>query len=120
MNEEKTKGLKQMWIKRPYFQLIKLGKKTLEGRIAYPSMRQIKKGDEVLLRTGGDEIKIRILDVREYRDFQEALRHENIAQLLPDIKPENALEVYERIYPAWKVKQYGGVLIFELAVQEKR
>lgn len=119
MNDEKTKGLKQMWIKRPYFQLIKSGQKTLEGRIGYPSMRRIKKGNDVLLRTGGDEVKIKILDVREYGDFREALRHEDIGRLLPDIKPENALEAYERIYPEWKVKQYGGVLIFELAVQEK-
>lgn len=119
MSGEKTKKLKQMWIKRPYFQLIKSGQKTLEGRISYPSMRHIKKGDVVLLRTGGDKVRIKILDVREYRDFKEALKHEDISRLLPGIKPEDALKVYGRIYPEWKVKQYGGVLVFELRVQEK-
>ena len=57
MNGEKTSHMKQMWIKRPYFQLIKSGKKTLEGRIGYPSMSRIKKGDDVLLQTGGDEVR---------------------------------------------------------------
>ncbi|PIU75390.1 MAG: hypothetical protein COS76_01015 [Candidatus Portnoybacteria bacterium CG06_land_8_20_14_3_00_39_12] len=119
MNGEKTSHMKQMWIKRPYFQLIKSGKKTLEGRIGYPSMSRIKKGDDVLLQTGGDEVKIKIIDVRKYESFREALEKEEIAQLLPDIKSENALELYERIYPQWKVEQYGGVLIFELRVMEK-
>lgn len=118
MSDEKTKGLKQMWIKRPYFQLIKSGQKTLEGRIGYPNMRRIKKGDTVLLRTSGGEVKIKIIDVRGYKDFQDALKHENISRLLPGVKPENALEIYERIYPEWKVKQYG-VLIFELELLEK-
>ena len=119
MNGEKTKGLKQMWIKRPYFQLIKSGQKTLEGRIGYPSMRRVEKGETVLLKTGGDEIKIKIIDIRKYNDFQDALKHEDISRLLPGVKPENALEAYERIYPEWKVKQYGGVLIFELELLEK-
>jgi ASC-1-like (ASCH) protein len=122
MNGKKMKGLKQMWIKRPYFEQIRSGQKTLEARIGYPQMRRIRKGDAVLLRTGGkaeNATMIKIVDVREYRDFQEALKHEDISRLLPDIRPENALEAYERIYPEWKVKQYGGVLVFELEIQEK-
>lgn len=122
MNGEKRKDLQQMWIKRPYFEQIRSGRKTLEARISYPQMRRIRKGDAILLRTGGgteNAITIRIVDVREYRDFQEALKHENVSQLLPDTRPEKALEAYERIYPEWKVKQYGGVLVFELEIQEK-
>ncbi len=119
MNSEKIKGLKQMWIKRPYFQLIKSGQKKLEGRIGYPSMRRIKRGDTLLLKTSGDEIKIKIIEVREYKNFQDALKNEDISQLLPDVKPESALGIYERIYPEWKVKEYGGVLIFELSYKEK-
>lgn len=119
----KKKKLKQMWIKRPYFKQIRSGRKTLEARVGYPQMRKIKKGDLVLLRTGDKEkntIPIKIIDVREYRDFQEALKHEDVNQLLPDIKPEDALETYEQIYPARKVRKCGGVLIFELEVQKKR
>lgn len=122
MNGGKTKDLKQMWIKRPYFEQIRSGQKTLEARICYPQMRRIRKGDTILLRTGGgaeNAMVIRIIDIRKYRDFQEALKHEDINRLLPDTRPENALEVYERIYPEWKVKQYGGVLVFELETQKK-
>jgi len=122
MNGEKAKSLKQMWIKRPYFEQIRSGQKTLEARIGYPQMRRIRKGDTILLRTGGrveNAMVIRIVDIREYRDFQEALKHENVNRLLPNTRPENALEVYEQIYPEWKVKQYGGVLVFELEIQEK-
>ena len=41
------------------------------------------------------------------------LRNEDIDKLVPGMSVKQALNTYQRIYPEWKVKKYGGVVVFE-------
>ena len=119
--------LRELWIKKPFFQMIKEGTKTAEGRLGYPGMRKIKTGSTILLLTGDKDrwernrkgfpkenmLLLKVAAVRTYKNFEEALRIEKVEKLLPGYTPENALSFYNQIFPWDKVKQYG-VIIFEL------
>ena len=41
--------MKNLWVKKKFFDLIVEGKKTLEVRVLYPSLRSIQKGDLISL-----------------------------------------------------------------------
>jgi len=100
-----------MYFKRKYLEYILKQKKTLEGRIGYDNIRNLKKGDIVYLN---GEYKAQIVGVRKFSMFREAVTQENYKRLIPDAKsPEDALRVYEMLYPLWKQRKYG-VYIFEI------
>ena len=120
---------RELWIKKPFFQMIKKGLKTLEGRIGYPSMKKIKVGSTVLLLTGDKDqweknrknfpadnvLPLKVAAIRNYKNFGEALSKENIDKLLPGSSTKEALYFYNRIFPLDKVREYG-VIIFEFEV----
>jgi ASC-1-like (ASCH) protein len=41
------------------------------------------------------------------------LKNEDVNKLVPGMNFNQALNEYQRIYPEWKVKKFGGVVVFE-------
>jgi len=105
--------------------------KTLEGRIGYPSMKRIDVGSTILLLTGDKNqwernkknfpaeniLHLKVVAVRGYKDFNEALSKESVGNLLPGYNTREAIAFYNQISPPEKVKQYG-VIIFEFKLTE--
>lgn len=120
---------RELWIKKPFFQMIKKGLKTLEARIGYPSMKKIKAGSTILLLTGDKDqwernrksfpsenvLPLKVVAIRNYKNFEEAILKENIEKLLPSSTTKEALHFYNQIFPSNKVREYG-VIIFEFEV----
>lgn len=105
------KGLR---LKRRYFEMIASGKKKLEARINYPSMRDVAMGDTLKISRERESIFVEVSAIRKYKNFEEMLRLENENFLIPGASKRDALSEYQRIYPVWKVNKFGGVIVFAL------
>jgi len=103
--------MRRLFLKRKYLNYIIEGKKTLEGRVGHDNIRRFKVGDYVYLN---GKYKAQIVGIRRYSTFEEALNEENCKLLVPDANSiEEAIEVYNKLYPLWKQKNLG-VYIFEI------
>ena len=61
--------MRKMRIKRPYYDAIMSGKKTLEVRVGYNSIKRLKAGELLQLETGHMSGVVRIKSIRIYRSF---------------------------------------------------
>ena len=106
---------KSLRIKKRYFFDIRNGLKPLEARCGYPSLRRIQAGDQIEFQWNDDVCLKTVKTVREYLTVGAMLEKENIPQLLPGVSTyAEAFQIYSEIYSAKKVKQNGGMLVFEL------
>jgi len=103
--------MRRLFFKQKYLNYVLEGKKTLEGRVGYDSVRRFKIGDFVYLN---GRYRTQIVSIRRYSTFREALNKENYKLLIPDANSiEKAREVYDKLYPLWKQRKLG-VYILEI------
>ncbi|MEU2303371.1 ASCH domain-containing protein [Streptomyces misionensis] len=57
-------------IRKPCFDLIASGAKTIEVRVGYPKIRKITAGDTLRISCGDDTLTRRVIKVSEYESFQ--------------------------------------------------
>lgn len=101
----------RMFIKQKYLKHILEGKKPLEGRIGYDNIKRLKVGDYIYLN---GQHKAQIVDIKKYPTFKDAVDESNFRLLIPDTHSvEEALEIYEMLYPLWKQRKLG-VYIFRI------
>jgi ASC-1-like (ASCH) protein len=108
--------MKVLFVKKKYLELILAGKKTLETRVMYPNRYDFLKGDTVYLN---NQYPINIVDVRKYPSYEDAIEIEGAERIIPGADSGEALEICNRIYPAWKQKKYG-VLVIEISSCDKK
>lgn len=102
-----------MFIKQKYLKYILEGKKSLEGRIGYDNIKQLKVGDYIYLN---GQYKTQIVNIKKYPTFKDAMDKNNFKILIPDAHSvEETLEIYEKLYPLWKQRKLG-VYIFRIKV----
>lgn len=100
-------------IYKKYFDMIKDGSKTIEVRVAYPSMKKIRVGD-VIWFNDDPNCKRRVKRVASYVSFREMMKSEDPKKINPNDSAEQQLSDIGKIYPPHKEKL--GVLTFELEV----
>ena len=105
--------MKTLRFKRKYFEMICSGKKSLECRVNYPSVRGIKEGEFVSYFWEKLHYDVKIVAIRRYNSFYKMLKNEDINKLVPGMNFKQALNEYRCIYPDWKVKKFDGVVVFE-------
>ena len=105
--------MKTFRFKRKYFEMIRSGKKSLECRVNYPSVRGVKVGEIVRYFWERLHCDVKIIAIRRYKNFYEMLKNEEVDKLVPGMNFDQAFREYARIYPDWKVKKFGGVVVFE-------
>jgi ASC-1-like (ASCH) protein len=95
--------------------MIKSGQKKLEIRVAYDHIKKIRSGDLIRLvsNSNSDEVLRRVREVRRYAGLEQMLQHEDIEQVLPGLKPQEALQRLREIYP--REKERRGVVVLDLA-----
>lgn len=106
--------MKTLRIKRPYFNQIRSGAKTLEARVAYPDIKAIKTGQKIQFECGNDNMIKTVKAVRYHKSVVAMLDFELLAKLVPNITRQNAEFVYNSIYAPEKVKNLGGMVVLEL------
>lgn len=109
--------MRNMRVKDVYFNHIMNGRKTLEVRVGYDSLKTIRVGENIKLMTQSREGVIHIKDVRRYATFAAMLEIEPHEKIVPDASKPEALQLLQNIYPPNKEKL--GVLVLELEVVQK-
>lgn len=113
MGKEQDKEMdtrpKTLWIKRQFLEEILDGKKTVEVRVGYRNIQELKPGMRLLLN---EEHEIGIKDVRRYPTFSEMLEHEEAERIVPGMPKDQMLRVLRILYPPFKEKL--GVFAIEL------
>ena len=105
--------MRKMRIKRPYYDAIMSGKKTLEVRVGYNSIKRLKAGELLQLETGHASGVLRIKSIRIYRSFADMLATEPWQQIVPQAESEKeALRLLRKIYPDHK--ENLGVHVIEV------
>ena len=111
--------MKDLRFKRKYLMMAESGDKTLECRVSYPDLRSIKKGEIVKFFWEHISLIVEIVDIRRYQTFRDMLAKENVNKLVPGMTRDQALCEYESIYPDWKVRKFGGLIVFEFKIIRK-
>ena len=102
-----------MRIKRPYYDAIMSGKKTLEVRVGYNSIKKLRSGQLLQLETGHTSGVVRIKSIRIYDNFADMLATESWQQIVPQASSdEEALRLLRKIYPPHK--ECLGVHVIEI------
>ncbi|MEU0480856.1 ASCH domain-containing protein [Streptosporangium sp. NPDC006013] len=64
-------------LRKPYFDLIASGVKTVEVRVGYADMRKIRPGQSLMFVCGDEKLPTEVKQVTEYASFEEMLDHED-------------------------------------------
>lgn len=106
-------SVRKMRIKRPYYDAIMSGKKTLEVRVGYNSIKKLRSGQLLQLETGHTSGVVRIKSIRIYDNFADMLATESWQQIVPQASSdEEALRLLRKIYPPHK--ECLGVHVIEI------
>lgn len=106
-------SMRKMRIKRPYYDAIMSGRKTLEVRIGYNSIKRLKEGQLLQLENGHAFGVVRIKSIRIYDTFADMLATEPWREIVPQAKSkEEALRLLRKIYPDHK--ENLGVHVIEV------
>lgn len=105
--------IRKMRIKKPYFDGIISGRKTLEVRIGYNSIKRLKEGQLLQLENGHASGVVRIKSIRIYSKFADMLATEPWQQIVPQAESEReALRLLHKVYPPHKERL--GVHVIEI------
>lgn len=108
-------------LKRKYFEAIKFGKKTVEGRLNGPKFKNLLSGDFISFTTTDpdESILVKVIDVNLYPSFEAMLQNEGIEKMLPGIDDlKVGVGIYES-FPGYKaqVEKAGALAIKILFVR---
>ena len=108
---------RKMRIKKPYYDAIMSGRKTLEVRVGYGSIKRLRTGELLQLETSHESGAVKIKSIRTYDNFAKMLTTEDWQQIVPQAKDRaEALQLLQKIYPPRKEKL--GVYTIEVAKSE--
>ena len=110
----KTQTYKQH-LSEPWFTLISLGLKTVEGRKNKGIFKDLEKGD-IIEWFNNDfierKIKTKVVSKKTYNTFKEYLNQEGLEKCLPGINNiDDGLSVYFKYYTKDDEKKFGVVAI---------
>lgn len=102
-------------ISEPWFSLINMDKKKIEGRLNRGDFKKMKTGDIVIFYNNSDvyrETKCVIEKITKYNNFREYLLDSTIEKCLPAITNMNdAIDIYYKYYKREDELKYGCIAI---------
>lgn len=110
---QKGSPVRKMRIKKPYYDAIMSGRKTLEVRVGYNSIKRLRAGQMLRLETGHTSGTVRIKSIRIYDSFVDMFAEESWRQVVPQARSvAEAFHILRRIYPDHKERL--GVHVIEI------
>lgn len=104
-------------VKAPFLQEIKNKKKTVEIRVGYETIKEIKVGDKINFITFTDKVCVSIRQIKSYKSFDEMFEYESYINIMPWAEDAASVkEVLNVFYPPEKVDKFG-VLAFHFEVE---
>lgn len=102
-------------VKQTFLDMIRAGKKNLEVRVGYSSIRTIQRGERLRMAARADQVIVRVDDVRSYASFQEMLDAEDPLRVAPHLGSREAvLALLKEIYPPNRERL--GVIVLQVSV----
>lgn len=102
-------------VSEPWFTLIKLGHKTVEGRLNVGRFKHFKEGDIITwtnLNFGKRTIETKVVYTKVYKTFKEYLESEELENALPGIDNiAMGLDVYYKYYSKEDERKNGVIAI---------
>lgn len=98
----------QLTLLRCYFELVRIGRKSVEVRVAYPRFQNLATGDFIRFICEDDDCLTRVVRVARYGAFEAMLDAEGPANVNPDVPRDEQLVQIRRIYG--REKEALGVL----------
>ena len=105
-------GAREMNLYRRYFDMVATGRKTIEVRVQYPNLRNLRVGDHIRFVCGRDDALTQVKRVARYTSFEEMLDAEGPDRVNPDSPRDQQLANIRRIYGP--EKEALGVLAIEI------
>lgn len=100
---EPQPGEHSLNIRKPYFDLIATGAKTIEVRVGYPKIRRVRAGDTLRITCADESLTARVTTVEEYGSFTAMLDAEDPAAIGgPDMTHDELVAAIRDIYPPGK------------------
>lgn len=109
--------MRDMRVKKRFFDYIKSGRKDLEVRVGYNSIKTIRPGESINLTTHDEDMVIKVNQIRIYRTFADMLKTEKADRIAPGSNQEQTQALLERIYPPEKERL--GVYVLEIGLQDR-
>lgn len=105
----------KLHIQKKYFDYIKSGLKTVEGRIASKSLKAVNAGDTILFECSDLLVSCRVIQKYIYRSFEEMLNDQGLQNCLPSVTDVAVgIEIY-RSFPNYReLETKNGVIAFKI------
>lgn len=112
-------------VSEPWFSLIKIGKKTVEGRLGKNEFAEMKEGDVITFKNNQmpfeRQFNVKITQINNYNTFREYLSTEGLDKSLPGIDTiEQGVEVYYQYYKADEGKYPVRAIHMELIMEPNK
>lgn len=100
----------------PWFTLLQIGKKRVEGRLCVGDFSKMDAGDQIIFYNNNfniyREFKCEIVRIKKYDNFTTYLQKEKVSKCLPSINNiEDALKVYHTYFSKIDEEKYGVVAV---------
>lgn len=92
---------KTLWIKSKFLKEILAGRKTIEVRVGYRNIQELRPKMELFLN---NNFKVKIKDIRRYQSFKEMLDKENPKKIAPGMSKNEVLRILQSLYLPFKEK----------------
>ncbi|MEU5158860.1 ASCH domain-containing protein [Streptomyces sp. NPDC020875] len=103
MTGDQQRAEHSLSIRKPYFDLIASGAKTIEVRVGYPKIRKMAAGDTLTIACADEKLTTRITAIRKYGSFAAMLDAEDPAAIGgPDMAHDQLVAAIRDIYPPEK------------------
>lgn len=103
-------------VKEPFLRAIKDKKKTIEIRVGYETIKDIKVGDKINFITFTDCVCVKIKRIQSYVSLENMFEYENYMNIMPWATDEDSVKkVLNKFYPLEKVAKFG-ILAFHFEI----
>jgi len=92
-----------------WFQFIKDGRKTVEGRLNKGKFSSIKKGDTLVISNNKQSVIVAVIsNIIKYRTFEEYLVQEGLSRTLPGTRNiPDGVDIYRKFYNERMENEFG-------------
>jgi ASC-1-like (ASCH) protein len=96
-------------VSSPWYEHIRDGRKTVEGRLCKGLFAGLRAGDKIKIDDKrGSYVCARVIEVRRYPTFEEYLSQEGLRITLPGVRSlAEGVAVYRRFYSVEKEREFG-------------
>lgn len=108
----------ELRVQQPWFNNIKLGKKTVEGRLNKNQFKMLKVNDLITFENNGTTLLATISQITLYSSFEAYLTQEGLKRTLPGtLSIQDGINIYRAFYSEEQEREYG-VLAIEFMLRE--